>query len=46
MVVVQNGEMIMDLNFCEIDINKLEEYDKIPFYYDTNKKYEIRKIDK
>ena len=34
----------MDLKFDEIDIEKLEEYGNIPFYYDTNQKYENKKI--
>ena len=31
-------------DFCEIGKDKLEEYGKIPFYYDTNKKYEIKRL--
>ena len=33
------------IKFCEIDIDKLEEYGNIPFYYDTNQKYEFKKVD-
>ena len=29
----------------EIDKSQLTEYDKIPFYYDTTKRYELKKID-
>ena len=32
------------IKYCEIETNKLEEYGNIPFYYDTNKKYEIKKL--
>ena len=35
----------MDIRYCEIDESKLEEYDKIPFFYDVDKKYELKKID-
>lgn len=34
------------IRYKEIDINDLEEYGKIPFYYDTNKKYELKKVDR
>ena len=32
------------IRYCEIGIDKLEEYGNIPFYYDTTKKYELIKI--
>ena len=34
-----------DIRIVEIGIDRLEEYDKIPFYYDANQKYELKKID-
>ena len=30
--------------FKELSLDQLEEYGKIPFFYKTNKKYEIKKI--
>ena len=33
------------ISYKEIGLDRLEEYDKIPFYYDTDKKYELKKID-
>lgn len=32
------------VKFGEINIDKLEEYDNIPFYYNTNQKYELKKV--
>ena len=32
------------IEYKEISIDKLEEYGNIPFYYDTNQKYELKKI--
>jgi len=34
-----------NIKYDEIGIDRLEEYDKIPFYYDTDKKYELKRID-
>lgn len=32
------------IRYSEIDVDQLEEYGNIPFYYDTTKKYELIKI--
>ena len=32
------------IKFCEIGVDKLEEYGNIPFYYETTEKYELIKI--
>ena len=34
-----------NIKYGEIGIDQLDEYGNIPFYYDTNKKYELIKID-
>ena len=33
------------IKYKEIEVDKLEEYGNIPFYYDTNQKYELKKIE-
>ena len=32
------------IRFGEINIDQLEEYGNIPFYYDTTEKYELEKV--
>ena len=34
------------IRFEEINIDQLEEYGNIPFYYDTTEKYELEKVNK
>ena len=35
-----------NIRYEELSINNLDEYDKIPFYYDTDKRYELIKINR
>ncbi len=32
------------IRYSEISVNQLDEYDNIPFYYETTKKYNLIKI--
>ena len=39
------GDTMEKIKYGEINIEQLDEYGNIPFYYDTNQKYELIKID-